>query len=168
MTLSDLAAMYRRGLTLRKIAAATGIHHTTVLYRLRRVPGFKAMVTRQLLLRAKAALEAFTITRTPEKRRRAKLTAAILRMRRPAVYARWQSSFDPPLPRARRRGNEWVADCPRCRAEGSTFARKIPAGWSWRCSSCEEEGRVPRGRMLPGNRRREWTIDNTPRRSTRR
>ena len=123
-----LAALYRSGLTLRGLGQRIGRSHTAVRYQLRKVKGYRAMVTRMLLQRVRKAQDAYSTTRAREHRRRMKHALATLRQCRPAVYAQM-------IERSR----------PKCCSECS---RKIDARagaglWHWTCNYCGAGDFVP-------------------------
>ena len=124
MTLA-LAARYRAGLTLRQIGAEIGRSHTAVRYQLRKLPGYRAMVTHILKDRLRSAQGAFSITPTREHGRRLKHALAMLRQKRPAIYARM-------LDRTRPR------QCTTC---GSAVTpRPLADMWLWECGYCGDRG----------------------------
>lgn len=135
-----LASRYLAGLTFRAIGQEIGRTHETVRFHLRKLPNYRAMVTAILLRRVRKAQAEFAITRTPEARRRAKHALAMLRQKRPAVFARWIAKQAPPLPGARRVGQEYRADCPSCGTTRAVWARRRGRQWHWRCYVCEQEG----------------------------
>ena len=116
-----LAARYLAGLTLRQLGAEIGVCHTTVLYHLRKLRGYPDMVTRMLLARIKAAGETYTVTPARESRRRLKHTLAMLRQKRPAIYAQM---IDRSRPKR----------CPECSRQINAHARR--GMWAWSCSHC--------------------------------
>lgn len=137
-----LTARYLAGRTLRQLGEEIGRSHTAVRYQLRKVPGYRRMVTGILRSRVKATTAAYSVTRTPENRRRMKHALAMLRQKRPAVFARWIAKQAPPLPGAKRIGQEYRADCPSCSATRAVWARKRGRQWHWRCYVCEATGAV--------------------------
>src|SRR3990167_1162289 len=83
-----LAARYRQGRTLRQIGAEVGLSHFTVCYHLRKLPGYRSMVTRMLLARVRAAEAAYAVSRDRGDRRKLKHAWAMLAQKRPAIFAR--------------------------------------------------------------------------------
>lgn len=137
-----LAKRYLDGMTLREIGREIGRSHTAVRYQLRKVTGYRAMVTRMLLQRIRDAKLAYSLTRTHEKRRRLKHALAMLRRNRPALFARWIARQGPRLPGAMPFGREYRADCPECRSTRAVWARKRSRRWEWVCTVCERSGAV--------------------------
>lgn len=127
-----LAARYLAGLTLRQIGAELGICHQTVRYHMRKLRGYRAMVTRMLLARVRAAREGYAITRTRENRRRMKHTVAMLRRNRPEILARLIDGGRP-------------KSCPECGKP--VIARPLANLWAWECGYCGCQDIVRRRRI---------------------
>lgn len=116
-----LATRYMAGCTLRQIGAEIGLSHFTVRYHLRKLPGYRSMVTRILLARVRAAETAYAITRTRERRRRLKHTLAMLCQKRPAIVERL-------IERSRPK---------RCSECSRPIEARLAGGlWKWSCVWC--------------------------------
>lgn len=124
-----LATRYRAGRTLRQIGAEIGLSHNTVRYHLRKLKRYRSMVTRVLLARVRAAERAYAITRARAKARRLKHALAMLRQKRPAIYAR----------RIERGRPTRCRECSR-----PVEARPLADLWHWRCDYCGESAIVRR------------------------
>lgn len=132
-----LAQLYRKGMTLRAIGEEIGRTHGAVRYQLRKLKGYRRMITALLLKRVRKASAAFSVTRTRENRRRMKHALAMLRQKRPALYARMMEKGLPVgATAAQKFGKEYRAPCPHC-ATGTALARRIDRhSWQWRCYTC--------------------------------
>jgi hypothetical protein len=99
-----------------------------VRYHLRKLKDYRSMVTRILLTRVQAAGKAYTVTRTRENRRRMKHSLAMLRQKRPLIYARILDSGRP----------KQCGECSR-----PIKARTVPGMWGWSCGWCGASDFVP-------------------------
>ena len=133
------ASRYRAGLTLRQIGAEVGLAHTTVRFHLRKLPGYRRMITTTLVQRVREAERAYTITRARAQERRLKHAVAMLAQKRPAMAAR---IIERTRPKACR-------ECAR-----AIEARDTLGLWVWQCGWCGEGGITPRTGIasLIGNR----------------
>lgn len=158
-TPEDLAKRYLEGATLRALGLEIGRSHTAVRYQLRKVKGYRAMVTRMLLKRLTDAEKAYAVTRTREKRRRLKHALAMLRQNRPAMFARLVARRGPPLPHAESFGGIYRSDCPQCASTRAVFAWRLAKAWRWTCSQCDAGGDLPARGTLPAHS--AWTNAST-------
>jgi len=117
------------GRTLRQIGAEVGLSHFTVRYHLRKLRGYRGMVTRVLLARVRAAERAYAITRARDSRRRLKHALAMLAQKRPAIVERLIERGRP----------KRCTECSR-----PIDARLLANLWHWRCDWCGDGGIVHR------------------------
>ena len=123
-----LASRYVAGRTLRQIGAEVGLSHFTVRYHLQKLKHYRSMVTRILLARVRAAERAYSITRARERQRRLKHALAMLRQKRPALYAQLLERSKP-------------TTCSGCHREIQATLRAFT--WCWSCAWCGDAGRIP-------------------------
>lgn len=121
MDVDNLRKLYLSGLSMRQIGAKLGCSYGTVWFHLRKHPDHHSTVTNILVSRVLSSQSEFDVTRTHAHRRRLKHSLAMLRQKRPELYAAAVESGRPTV-------------CAGCsRAIQATLKRGL---WAWQCSYC--------------------------------